>query len=281
MYDKLVESFDSFWASIIIKLPEFIISLLVLAVFIIIGNLLYRIFRAKIQARWKDSIIASFLGEFVKWTFYIIGIAFAMFNLGWGGLASSLIAGAGVTAIIIGFAFKDIAENFLAGILLTLSRPFVIGDIIEVNGVKGPAVHVDLRSTRIKTADGRDIFIPNSMVIKNIFTNYTRDGYLRLDFLIGFQKSDDIEKGRELIIAHLKQQPDILQEPSPDVELQSISETMISAKVMFWTDIFNTAKDEQQLLGEPVKSRMMREIKDLLLETNLKLPEQNKKDEQK
>jgi small conductance mechanosensitive channel len=272
MYDKLVQSFEEFWASIIARLPNFIISLLVLAVFVVIGNLLYRFFRAKMQLRWKDSIIASFLGEFVKWTFYIIGIAFAMFNLGWGGAASSLLAGAGVTAIIIGFAFKDIAENFLAGILLTLSRPFVIGDIIEVSGVKGPAVHLDLRSTRIKTADGRDIFIPNSMVIKNIFTNYTRDGFLRLDFLIGFNKTDDIEKGRELIIAHLKKQPDILQEPSPNVELQSISDNMISAKVMFWTDIFHTAKQEQLLLGEPIRSRMMREIKDLLLVTNLKMP---------
>jgi small conductance mechanosensitive channel len=275
MYDKLVQSFEEFWASIIARLPNFLISLLVLAVFIVIGNLLYRFFRAKMQLRWKDSIIASFLGEFVKWTFYIIGIAFAMFNLGWGGAASSLLAGAGVTAIILGFAFKDIAENFLAGILLTLSRPFVIGDIIEVSGVKGPAVHLDLRSTRIKTADGRDIFIPNSMVIKNIFTNYTRDGFLRLDFLISFNKTDDIEKGRALIISHLKKQPDILKEPSPNVELQSISENMISAKVMFWTDIFHTAKQEQLLLGEPIRSRMMREIKDLLLETNLKMPSAN------
>jgi small conductance mechanosensitive channel len=275
MYDKLVQSFEEFWASIIARLPNFIISLLVLAIFVVIGNLLYRFFRAKMQLRWKDSIIASFLGEFVKWTFYIIGIAFAMFNLGWGGAASSLLAGAGVTAIIIGFAFKNIAENFLAGILLTLSRPFVIGDIIEVSGVKGPAVHLDLRSTRIKTADGRDIFIPNSMVIKNIFTNYTRDGFLRLDFLISFNKTDDIEKGRELIIGHLKKQPDILKEPSPNVELQSISDNMISAKVMFWTDIFHTAKQEQLLLGEPIRSRMMREIKDLLLETNLKMPSAN------
>ena len=272
MYDKLVESFEEFWTSIITKLPNFLISLLVLVVFVVIGNLLYRFFRAKMQLRWKDSIIAAFLGEFVKWTFYVIGITFAMFNLGWGGAASSLLAGAGVTAIIIGFAFKDIAENFLAGILLTLSRPFVIGDIIEVSGVKGPAVHLDLRSTRIRTADGRDIFIPNSMVIKNIFINYTRDGFLRLDFLVVFNKTDDIEKGRELIIAHLKKQPDILQVPSPNVEVQSIHENMIPAKVMFWTDIFNTSKQEQQLLGEHVKSRMMREIKDLLLESDLKMP---------
>lgn len=271
MYEKVVESFQDFWASIITKVPDFILSLLVLAVFVIAGNLLYRIFRAKMQMRWKDSIIASFLGEFVKWTFYLIGFAFAMFNLGWGGAASSLLAGAGVTAIIIGFAFKDIAENFLAGILLTLSRPFIIGDIIEVSGIKGPAVHLDLRSTRIRTNDGRDIFIPNAMVIKNIFTNYTRDGFIRLDFLVSFNKNDDIEKGRELIIAHLKNQPDIIQEPAPNVELQTIHENMISAKVMFWTNLFNEEKDDQQLLGEPLKSRMMRDVRDILFHNNLKL----------
>lgn len=270
MYDKVVESFKDFWASIITKVPDFLVSLLVLVVFVIIGNLLYRIFRSKMQLRWKDSIIASFLSEFIKWTFYITGISFAMFNLGWGGVASSLLAGAGVTAIIIGFAFKDIAENFLAGILLTLSRPFVIGDIIEVSGIKGPAVHLDLRSTRIKTADGRDIFIPNAMVIKNVFTNYTRDGNLRLDFLVSFNKTDDIEKARGLIVTHLLKQPEVLKVPSPNVELQTIHENMISARVMFWTNLFDMGRGDQELLGEPLKSRIMRDVRDIIYENNLK-----------
>ena len=272
--EKITESFEEFWASIIDKLPELLVSLLVLIVFIIAGKLFYRFFRRRIQKRLKDTILSTFTGEFIRWTFYVIGITFALFNLGLGGVASSLVAGAGVTAIILGFAFKDIAENFLAGILLAISRPFVIGDIIEVNNVKGPVLQVDLRSTQIKTVDGRDIFIPNSIVIKNVFTNYTRDGYLRLDFPVGLDFNDDTEKARNLIIEHLKKQPDILQEPAPNVVLDELGESAVVVKVMFWTNIFHTAKKEQVLLGEPVKSRMIREVKDLLLKNGFNMPAQ-------
>lgn len=274
MYSKIIESFRDFLDKIIDKLPEFIVSIVVLVLFILLGNLLYSIFKRRIQVRWKDTIISSFVGEFIKWTFYIVGIAFALFNLGLGGLASSLVAGAGVTAIIIGFAFKDIAENFLSGILLAINKPFVIGDIIEVNGVKGPVLHVDLRSTQIKTADGRDIYIPNSMVVKNIFINYTRDGYLRLDFLVGIDTTNDIDKARSLIVEHLKKQEDVLQEPPPNVAMEELGESSIAIKVMFWTNIFHSAKKDQILLGEPVKSKMMRQVKDLLLENGFNLPAQ-------
>ena len=150
MYNKVAQSFSGFWQSLIDKMPDIFVSLSVLIVFIIIGKLFYRVFKKRIQNRWKDSIISSFLSEFLKWAFYIIGLTFALFNLGLGGFASSLIAGAGITAIIIGFAFKDIAENFLAGILLAINRPFNVGDIIQVEDVKGTVKGLDLRTTRIK-----------------------------------------------------------------------------------------------------------------------------------
>lgn len=274
MYDKIVQSFEKFWESMIAKLPDLLVGIVVLVVFVVLGNLLYRIFRRRIQTRLKDSIISSFLGEFLKWAFYGIGIMFLLFNLGLGGLAGSLMAGAGVTAIIVGFAFKDIAENFLSGILLAMNRPFIIGDIIEVEGNKGPVLHVDLRTTQIKTIDGRDIYIPNSMMVKNIFTNYTRDGYLRLDFLVGLDFNEDVDKVRKMIMDHLKKQSDILPEPAPNVALNELGESSISVKVMFWTNIFNTAKKDQQLLGEPIKSRMMREVKDLLLNSGVNMPAQ-------
>ena len=270
--EKIAKSFEEFWASIIDKLPELLVSLIVLAFFIVAGKLFYRIFSRRIQKRLKDTILSTFTGEFIRWSFYVIGITFALFNLGLAGMAGSLMAGAGVTAIILGFAFKDIAENFLAGILLAISRPFVIGDIIEVNGVKGPVLQVDLRTTQIKTVDGRDIFIPNSIVIKNVFTNYTRDGYLRLDLTVGLDFNDNIEKARSLIIDHLKKQPDILPDPAPNVVLEELGESAVTVKVMFWTNIFHTAKKDQVLLGEPIKSRVMREIKDLLLSNGFIMP---------
>jgi small-conductance mechanosensitive channel len=204
--------------------------------------------------------------------FYIIGFTIALFNLGLGGVAGSLIAGAGVSAIIIGFAFKDIAVNFLAGIILAINRPFNIGDIIEVNGINGPVKSLDLRSTHIRTADGRDIYIPNSMAITNIFTNYTNDGLLRLDFKVGLDTYNDIEKAREVIIHHLTKIEDILKDPAPNVALEELGENSANIRIMFWINIFESDKGEQPLLGEFLKSRVMRETKDLLLENGFNMP---------
>lgn len=272
MYNKVIHSFSSFWQSLIDKLPDILVSLSVLIVFIIIGKLLYRIFKKRIQSRWKDSIFSSFISEFLKWSFYLVGFTYALFNLGLGGFASSLIAGAGVTAIIIGFAFKDIAENFLAGILLAVNRPFNVGDIIQVAEVKGPVKGLDLRTTQIKTADGRDIYIPNSMVIKSVFTNYTRDGLLRLDFQLGLDTFDDIEKARKIIINHILKQDDLIKEPIPNVTLEELGESSVTIKIMFWINIFKSPKKDQTLLGEPIKSRIMREVKDLLIENGFNMP---------
>lgn len=272
MYQNVLQSFKNFWLSIIDKLPQILVSFTVLVVFIILGKIVYRIFKKRIHNRWEDSIISSFLSEFLKWTFYVIGFTFALFNLGLGGFASSLIAGAGVTAIIIGFAFKDIAENFLAGILLAINRPFNVGDIIEVENIKGPVKALDLRTTQIKTVDGRDIYIPNAVVVKSVFTNYTKDGLLRLDFLVGLDTYDDIEKARKVIIEHLLKQQEILQEPAPNVSLEELGESAISIKVMFWINIFKSSEKEQSLLGEPLRSKIMREVKDLLLENGFSMP---------
>ncbi len=112
------------------------------------------------------------------------------------------------------------------------------------------------------------------MMVKNIFTNYTKDGFLRLDFLVGLDFNNDIEKARSLILDHLKQQDDILADPPPNVALEELGESSIIVKVMFWTNIFNTAKKDQQLLGEPVKSRVMREVKDLLIDNGFNMPSQ-------
>ncbi|MCB2219067.1 MAG: mechanosensitive ion channel family protein [Bacteroidetes bacterium] len=274
MYDNVLKSFENFWQSVITRLPDILVSVIVLVVFIVLGKLIYRVFKQRMQTRWKDSLISSFMSELIKWGIYIIGITVALFNLGLGGVASSLIAGAGVTAIIIGFAFKDIAENFLAGILLAINRPFKIGDIIEVSGIKGPVSGLDLRTTQVKMVDGRDIFIPNSTVIKNVFTNYTRDGLLRLEFILGIDTFSDIEMVRKIVLDHLAKQKDILKKPLANVTMEEFGESSITIKVVFWIDIFKDKKEDQVLLGEPVKSRMMREIKDLLIENGINMPAQ-------
>jgi small-conductance mechanosensitive channel len=98
------------------------------------------------------------------------------------GVVSGLLAGAGISAFIIGFALKDIGENFLAGILLAFKRPFRVGDLVDIGGIRGTVLILNLRDTQIKTPDGKDVFIPNANIIKNPLVNFTIDGFI--SFLI-------------------------------------------------------------------------------------------------
>ncbi len=271
--NKVQLAFNEFWNSVIEHLPNILLAITILTVFLILGSVLKRIINNIISKQWDKSIATSFIGEFIKWIFIIIGIMIGFHVIGFGGVANSIVAGAGVSAIIFGFAFKDIAENFLAGIMLATNRPFQIKDIIESGGYKGPVRKIDLRATHIRTYDGKDIYIPNAMIMKNVLINYTRDGLFRHDFSIALDLNDDFNDVRKIILDYVIKQGDILKTPEPNVMVSKIEDHRIEVKTMFWVNIFDSRpKDDDQSIGEPIKSRVTNDVKELLMEKGYTLP---------
>jgi small conductance mechanosensitive channel len=108
-----------------------------------------------------------------------------LYLLGLNSFTNKVLAGAGLLAFVIGFALKDIGENFLAGIILAFKSPFKLDDLIEVNNIIGFVKDINIRETHIKTPDGKDVFLPNSIILKNPMFNYTIDGFLRYEFVVG------------------------------------------------------------------------------------------------
>jgi small-conductance mechanosensitive channel len=266
--------FNDFYLEVSTKLPNIITAILVIVIFIAMGKLFYSFIGNRIQKRWKDTIISNFISEATKWSFYIFGIIIALNIVGFGGISSSLIAGAGVSAIIFGFAFKDIGENFLAGIILALKRPFEIGDIIEVQGYKGNVKDLDLRVTHLRNAEGKDIYIPNSSIIKNPLINYTKDGHLRVNFMIGIAPESSITETRSLIIEYLKQNKQILQTPLPNVIVQELGEFTTDLQVLFWVDILANKKLPDNYLGHNIRSKAITDIKEILDSNKIEMPSQ-------
>ena len=274
MGEKINQVFQQFWNTLIEMLPNFIVALLFFALFSFMGYLIGKAFAKGVQNRWKNAIVVGYIGKVLRWGFNLIGLIIGLHVLGFGGVANTLLTGAGISAIIIGFAFKDIAENFLAGLLLLMSRPFEIGHIIEVNGFRGTARGLDLRTTHLRSITGKDIYLPNALMIKNVVTNYTRDGFLRLDFIIGLDIPTDIEKVRPLIIDFLKQQPEILKKPEPDVLVRDVGEFTIDIQVLLWVDVLKQKKIPPAYLGETIRSRLIAQVKELLLLHEYVLPSQ-------
>ena len=266
--------FNDFYLELSSKLPKIITGILVIIIFIILGKLFYTFIGKRIQKRWKDTIISNFVSESTKWAFYLFGIIIALNIVGFGGIASSLIAGAGISAVIIGFAFKDIGENFLAGIILALKRPFEIGDIIEVEGSKGTVKDLDLRVTHLRNVEGKDIYIPNSSIIKNTLINYTKDGNLRVSFMIGIAPECNINQTRSLIVDYLKQNKQILKTPLPNIIVQELGEFTTDLQVLFWVNILENKKLPDSYLGHNIRSKVITDIKEILDNNNIEMPSQ-------
>ena len=161
-------------------------------------------------------------------------------SVGLGAAATSIMATAGVSAFIIGFAFKDIGENFLAGIVMAFNRPFKVGDVIETNGIVGKIINLTLRDTEVKTFDGKDVHIPNAQILKQPLFNYTIDGFLRFDFQLGIDYYEDIQKATEIILREVGQITGILGgDKGPNVDISEFSSSKIMLKVYFWINTFD------------------------------------------
>lgn len=273
MKEQIILEFEQFKDSLVAQLPKLAVAIVVLLIFYGLGKLMRGIAERRFKNRIKDNLVASFAGSVGKWSFYLVGLAIALYILGFGPMAASMLAGAGIGAIVIGFAFKDIAENFLAGVLLAINRPFGVNDIIEVESFKGTVKTLSLRTTHVRMPDGRDVFIPNGMMVKNVLTNYTRDGLMRQEFLVGLDTGADVPAARSLILKFLEEDEHVLDTPKPNVLLDNLGVSTADIKVFFWINVFQDSEEPNpNLTAETVKSRVMRSVKDLLLENGFALP---------
>ena len=163
-----------------------------------------------------------------------IGVFIALSILNLDGMVTSLLAGAGIIGLALGFAFQDIASNFISGILLSVRHPFGIGDIIETNDLFGTVEKLNLRNTVIRTPQGQVIYVPNKVVYENPLMNYTKNGERRIDLSCGVSYGDDLEKARKVALEAIDGLD--AKDTSRDVELyyNEFGDSSINFTLRFW-----------------------------------------------
>lgn len=232
----LTEYYEAF----VLIFPRLVLATLVLLFFLFTANYLYRFARKKLAVRMDDVLLANFIARTAKIFYQILGLLIIFSILDLMAIAGSLLAGAGLSAIIVGFAFKDIAENFLAGVIMAFRRPFRKGDVIQSGDVQGTVLQLNIRDTQVKTPDGKDVFIPNGQILKNALFNYTIDGYLRYDFVIGLDYGSDVIRAIEIIHNTLGKVKGILtEEKKPTVMIKELGINSIDLNVLFWIGDFS------------------------------------------
>lgn len=241
MTETLVDSF-LYEAELFLEfIPRLLIALVVALLIYLIGRI---VASGVIQVLKRSSMPEAYHAYFRKLISGIaIFIGFVTFlNLiGYSTLAASLVAGGGLTAVMLGFAFKDIGENFLAGFFLAFSRPFNTDDVIESGGITGRVKSIHLRHTHIRTGEGCDVFIPSAQLFTKPLHNYTLDGLRRGGFTVGIDYADDSENALQLLKEATKSTRGVLKSPGVGTSIKGFTPDYVELQVFFWIN----AKDQE------------------------------------
>ena len=214
--------------------------LLLVAIFVI--WVCWRAGRWLSQRAWvgRRARANPFVGELVRQAIRlagaIFGVLFALEVMDAMTLAAALLGSAGVAGIALGFAFRDLLENYIAGVLLSLRRPFAPDDNVSIDGHQGVVVGMNSRATLLMTYDGNQLSLPNALVFKAVMINYTSNGRRRFEFVLSVEPGADLGVVMREGLQAVKETPDVLAEPAPSVQLMEATREEIRVQFLAWVD---------------------------------------------
>ncbi len=261
MIDTLTEAFFSEIEQFIEFMPRILIALFVAFIIYFIGRMVGKGTVRILKRSTMPEAYHHFFKKLITGIAVFIGFIVFLNLIGYNTLAASLVAGGGLTAVMLGFAFKDIGENFLAGFFLAFSRPFNTDDVIESGNITGRVKSIQLRHTHLRTADGCDVFIPSAQLFTKPLHNYTLDGLRRGSFTIGIDYSDDAEAALKIILEAVVKTRGVLKKPGAGTSIKGFDPSFVEIQALFWIN----AKDQDMSLGK-VRTQAMDNCRKALIE---------------
>lgn len=222
------------WTHLVDWLPRIFAATLVIVAFWLVWKVFLRLLTQALN-RWStDATLSSFIVGTTRAVVVIVASVSVLSQLGID--TASLIASLGIAGLTLGFAAKDTLSNIIAGLFIFWDRPFVIGDLVEVDGHYGRVKEITLRSTRVVTPDGKMLAIPNTTVVNTTVASYTNFPHLRLDVEVTVGLQEDIERIRTLLLAIIDGDPRYLTEPAPVVVITALGDFNRTLEMRAWID---------------------------------------------
>ena len=230
LFEKLDAWIDGFFR----LLPNIAIALLVLVIAYGLSILAARLVRRRAEAAERPSL-ADVASTLVKWVIVLVGLMLAVSIVAPSVKPGDILAGLGVGSVAIGFAFKDILQNMLAGILILLRQPFAVGDQIVSGGFEGTVEKIETRATFIKTYDGQRVVIPNSDIYTNPVVVKTAFPEVRSQYDVGIGCSDDWDEAKRLLLEAVRECEGVLSDPPPEAIPVAIADSSNNIRLRWWT----------------------------------------------
>jgi len=213
-------------------LNNLVVGLAVFLAFYLFWRILKLIMRRTLRDSTLDKTTFSFVETAVRYTILIIGVVSALDAVGIN--TGALLASLGIVGVTIGFAARDSLSNFISGIIIFIDRPFVLGDLVEIDDKYGRVSEITLRSTRVVTVDGRMLAVPNTEIVNKTVASYTNFPNLRLDIPITIAVDEDIEKARQILLALVGKDPAYLKDPAPRVVTTALNDYNLALELQAW-----------------------------------------------
>lgn len=208
-----------------------LVAIAVMASFYLLWWLLRLVLRVSLK-RNIDATTFSFVETIVKFTLLIIGAITALDSAGI--KTSALLTSLGIAGLTIGFAARDALSNLISGILIFIDRPFVLGDLVEIDGQYGKVDRITLRSTRVVTSNGRMMAVPNTEIINKTVVSYTNFPNLRIDIEVTVGVNEDLDNVRRLLLSLVKDESVFMAEPAPRVVVTALNDYNVAMELQAW-----------------------------------------------
>ncbi len=228
------------WYELIIKyIPNIVIAFFVLLLFFYIAKSIKHASRKVLPKIFDSRSVIELLENVSFILINVFGLFAALEILGLEKTVTSILAGAGVIGIALGFAFQEIASNFVSGVFISLKEPYKVGDIIEVDNFVGEVTNIELRTTHVTTFQGLEIYIPNKDMFTKPVTNYTSTPRRRIDLEVGVSYEDDLELVEDVTKSAVKLIPNIIDSVEPEVFFHQFGDSSINLTVRVWIKYHN------------------------------------------
>jgi small conductance mechanosensitive channel len=247
-------------------LPKFFVALIVFCLVLLVARLVAAGVRAGTRRVERRHSLGVVLARLVQWAIGLFGLLVAVTIVFPSFTPGNLIQVLGIGSVAIGFAFRDILQNFLSGILLLLSEPFRVGDQIVYGGFEGTVEEVQTRATFLRTYDGRRIVIPNARLFTEPVVVNTAFSERRMECDIGIGVSDDIDQARRLMLETLRGLDGVLAQPAPEVLVVSLADSSVKLRARWWT----TPPRRKDMLES--QDQVLTALKRVLLDNGIDLP---------
>ena len=233
-YNLIVEKLVSWAHQLIEHLPNFVLAIVVCLLFVFLSKIIGRVSQRMARKVIHSKQIIDLLISIVKVLIISIGFFIALKILGLSGTVTSLLAGAGIVGLAIGFAFQDMTENFIAGVAMGIRKPFQTGDVIECEGVFGTVQTINLRNTIVETFYGQHKVVPNKILFRNTLTNYNATKQRKIEIEVGIPYSQDIQSAADTISNAINELNFVINKDDTIVFGDTFSDSSITLKVWFW-----------------------------------------------